>query len=98
MAVSSRVGRPYQVADIDLVHDPDLELYDRFFSACSDLRYSDTVVLARTLGIQVRTIRNWKAGATFPPRKGVATLVIVWVKNGKPRKIVTQAGAAMGVI
>jgi hypothetical protein len=98
MALSTRVGRPYQVADIDLVHDPDLELYDKFFSACSVLRYSDTVVLARTLGIQVRTIRNWKAGTTFPPRKGMAHLVIMWVASGKPRKIITQAGAAMGVI
>ncbi len=98
MAGSGKVGRPYQVADIDFADDPDLELYDRFYEACSGLRYSDTVVLARTFGFEERTIRNWKAGFTFPPKTMIATKVILWVKNGKPRKIITQAGASAGVL
>ncbi|MCK4714689.1 MAG: hypothetical protein KAT35_03880 [Candidatus Aenigmarchaeota archaeon] len=98
MAVSGKVGRPYQVADINFVDDPDLELYERFYEACSDLCYSDTVVLARTFGFQERTIRNWKAGFTFPPKTMIATKVILWVKNGKPRRVITQASASAGVL
>jgi len=98
MALGSKVGRPYQVADIEMVHDPDLVLYDQFYDACSQLRYSDTVALARAFGIGVRTVRNWKAGATFPTRRGIASLVIIWVTNGKPRKLVTQAGAAASML
>lgn len=86
------------MADIDMVKDPDLDLYDSFFKACSQLRYSDTVALSRAFGVGVRTVRNWKAGATFPTRRGIATLVILWVTNGKPRKIITQAGAAAGML
>ena len=86
------------VADIDLSHDPDLELYDQFYEACSALTYPEQTALARTLGFGTRTIRRWKEGVTFPTRKGIATLVILWVLNGKPRKVITQAGAAAGVL
>ena len=92
------MGRPYQVADIDMIKDPDLELYDQFYAACLQLRYSDTVALSRTLGVGIRTVRNWKAGVTFPTRRGIATLVIFWVTNGKPRRVITQARAAAGVL
>jgi hypothetical protein len=98
MGLSGKVGRPYQVADIDLTHDPDLDLYDQFYSACAELTYPDQRALARALGFEERTIRNWRAGNTFPPRKGIATMVILWVSNGKPKKLVTQAGAAAGIM
>lgn len=98
MAGKSKVGRPYHVADIDLSYDPDLELYDNFFNACAGLRYFETVVLSRTLGVEARTVRNWKAGLTFPKRNGIASQVIRWVNDGKPQKIITQAQAATGMM
>lgn len=82
------------MADIPFCCDPDQELYDQFYKACRALSFFDTVVLARTLGVNVRTVRNWKAGKTFPPRRGLATLVIQWVTNGKPVKTMTQAEIA----
>lgn len=98
MGISGRVGRPYVVADIDMSIDPDLELYDQFYEACSELSYPDQRALARTLGFGTRTIRNWKAGITFPPRNGIASRVILWVGSGKPKRIISQAGAAGGVL
>jgi len=97
MAVSCKVGRPYHKADIDLRHDSDEELYERFYMACDTLRYFDTVLLSRTLGVQVRTVRNWKSHQTFPPRRGMAQQVIDWVNNGKPQLVITQAQHAAGM-
>jgi len=94
MAASAKVGRPYHVADIDFSNDPDQDLYDEFYTACRGLRYFDTVVLGRALGVSLVTIRLWKAGKTFPQRRGTAMLVISWVKAGKPQRTVTQAEAA----
>lgn len=97
MAVS-KVGRPYQVAALDLAKDPAQELYDRFYQACAALRYSDTVVLSRALGLHERSIRRWQYGENFPKRDATAMLIIRWVDNGKPRKVITQAGATRGMI
>ena len=98
MATSVRVGRPYQEADINFTEDPDQELYDQFYAACADLHYFDTVVLSRTLGVHIVTVRRWKAGQTFPPSKGRAQCVIDWVNMGKPRKIVPRAQATRGML
>ena len=98
MAVSCKVGRPYHKADIDFRHDPDQDLYDRFYAACDKLHYFDTVVLSRALGVNVVTIRLWKAHKTFPARRGTAHQVIDWVKRGKPEIVVKQAEAAGGMI
>jgi hypothetical protein len=97
MAVSCKVGRPYHVADIDFRHDPDQELYDRFYEACRDLSYFDTVLLGRALGVALNTIRLWKAGQTFPARRGIAQQVIDWVTRGKPEKVITQAERAKAI-
>lgn len=94
MAVSCKVGRPYHVADIDFSQDPDQDLYDEFYKACSELHYMDTLVLSRALGVSIVTVRLWKAGKSFPMRRGMAFLVIEWVKKGKPQKTITQAEAA----
>jgi hypothetical protein len=88
--IALRTGRPYHTADIDFSKDPDLELYARFYEACSTLCYFDTVVLSRALGVDVVTVRRWKARQNFPERKGTAQHVINWVASGKPRKIVSQ--------
>ena len=98
MAVSYKVGRPYRVADIDFSKDPDQELYDRFFRACQDLRYFETVVLAKACRVDVRTVRRWKEGKNFPTTRGTAILVIDWVNRGKPEKIITQAEIARGML
>lgn len=97
MAASCKVGRPYHVADIDFKQDPDQELYDKFYAACAQLCYFDTVVLSRALGYSVVTIRLWKAGKTFPARRGIAMQVISWVEAGKPQKTITQAEAANSI-
>jgi hypothetical protein len=94
MAVSCNVGRPYHVADIDFSHDPEQELYDRFYEVCRGFSYFDTVLLSRALGVALNTIRLWKAGQTFPARRGTAMWVIAWVESGKPQRVVTQAQAA----
>lgn len=93
MAVSYRVGRPYQMADIDFTEDPDQKLYDEFYAACDQLHYFDTVVLARTLGIHVVTVRRWKAHKTFPPGRSTAQRIIDWVNMGKPRKLIPRSQA-----
>lgn len=94
MAVSYKVGRPYQMADIDFTKDPDQELYDSFYAACDKLHYFDTVVLSRALGVHVVTVRRWKAHQTFPPGRGIAQQIIDWVNMGKPRKVVTRVQAS----
>ena len=94
MAVSSKVGRPYHVADIDFRHDPDQELYDEFYQACRTLTYCDMRLLGKAFGVHWITVWRWKAGQVFPMRKGIARQLIDWVVNGKPQKTVTQAEAA----
>jgi hypothetical protein len=98
MAVSCKVGRPYHIADIDFRHDPDQELYDRFYGACAQLHYFDTVLLSRALGVSLVTIRLWKAKQTFPARRGTAQQVITWVNNGKPERVIKQSGIATGMV
>jgi len=98
MAVSSKVGRPCHVADINLKHDPDQGLYDTFYATCSQLHYSDTVRLSRALGVTLVTIRLWKAKKTFPSRRGMALQIIDWVNRGKPERRVTQAEIAAGML
>lgn len=97
MAVSCKVGRPYHVADIPFGKDSSQELYDRFYTACRELHYFDTVVLSRTLGVSLVTIRLWKAGKKFPGREATARLVIDWIEAGKPTKTITQAEAAASI-
>jgi len=91
MAGRYRVGRPYHEADIDFSKDPDQDLYDQFFRACRTLSYSETVFLARACKVNVRSVRNWQSGKYFPTRRGVAILILGWVNNGKPERIVKQA-------
>lgn len=98
MAVSYKVGRPYHIADIDFSKDPDQELYDRFFEACRDLRYFETVVLAKACRVDIRTVRRWKEGKNFPTTRGTAILVIDWVNRGKPMKIITQAADSTAML
>lgn len=98
MAVLCKVGRPYQVADIDMAEDPILPWYDDFCDACASITYRDMMVASRTLGISWRTIYRWKEGITFPARIELAQMLIRWVKAGKPLKSVTQVEAATGVI
>ena len=98
MVLGCKVGRPYHKADIDFAYDPDLELYDKFYAACDQLRYFDTVLLSRTLGVSIVTIRLWKAHKTFPARRGIAFQVIDWVNRGKPERIITQAQHAQGLL
>jgi hypothetical protein len=98
MAASCGVGRPYHVADIDFRYDPDQELYDRFYAACGQLRYFDTVLLSRALGVSLVAIRLWKAGQSFPRREGTAKQVINWVDNGKPEKIIKQSKTGVGML
>lgn len=94
MAVSCRVGRPYRIADICFAKDPDRDLYDQFYRVCRGLSYSDTVILARSLKVTVRTVRRWQSGKYFPARRGTAVLVLGWVDRGKPQKTITQAELA----
>ena len=98
MAVNCKVGRPYHIADIDFRHDPDQELYDRFFEACRGLCYFETVVLAKALRVNVRTVRRWKEGRNFPTTRGTAMLVISWVNSGKPMKIISQAANSTAML
>jgi hypothetical protein len=97
MAVNCKVGRPYHVADICFAKDPDRELYDQFYRACRNLTYSETVILARAVKVDVRTVRRWQAGQYFPSRRGTAVLIIGWVDRGKPQKMITQAELAAGM-
>lgn len=98
MAISCKVGRPYHVADICFSKDPDQDLYDQFYRACRNLTYSETVVLARALKVDVRTVRRWQEGKSFPVRRGRAVLIIGWVDSGKPQKRITQAELAAGML
>jgi hypothetical protein len=91
MAVSCKVGRPYHVADICFSEDPDLDLYDQFYRVCRSLTYFETVILARALKVDIRTVRRWQSGQNFPVRRGRAVLIIGWVSRGKPQKIISQA-------
>lgn len=93
MAVSAKVGRPYRVAVMDFRHDPEQELYDKFYKACRELTYPDMTVVGRAFGVHWITVWRWKAGQTFP-KQGIALQLIAWIEEGKPTKIVTQAEAA----
>lgn len=97
MAASVKVGRPCCVADIDLRHDPDQELYNQFFDACRRLDYPDVRRLARALQVGTSTVRSWRAGQHFPTTRGTAVLVIGWVDRGKPVKMITQAEMAASI-
>ena len=98
MAVSCKAGRPYRVADISFAKDPDRELYNQFHEVCRSLSYYDTVIVARACRVDVRTVRRWQTGESFPGRRGTAVLVIDWVNRGKPRKEITQAELAASMV
>lgn len=97
MAVRYKAGRPYHEADIDFGKDPDQDLYDQFYRACRTLSYSETVFLARACKVDVRSVRNWQSGKYFPTRRGTAVLILNWVNNGKPERIIKQAELAAGM-
>lgn len=97
MAISCKVGRPYHVADISFSHDPDRELYDRFYKVCRLLSYFETVMLARAVRVDVRTVRRWQSGRYFPARRGTAILIIGWADRGKPQRTITQEELAAGM-
>ena len=78
-----RQGRPHYVAVIDFGKDPLLQLYDKFYRACSGLCYRDIMALSRSLFVSQRAIEAWKYKERFPGYK-VATQVIEWVEQGKP--------------
>jgi len=76
-------GRPAYYADIDLSRDPDLELFDAFYSVMRNLSYREMSALARTFVVSYVTIWRWKLGRTAP-RDGTIKLVIHWANQGKP--------------
>jgi hypothetical protein len=77
-------GRPYFVADIDFVDDPDMPLWDEFHQVCKQFHYREVMAVSRAFGVDPVTVRRWKYGISYPSRRGIAVLVILWVKNGKP--------------
>jgi len=87
MAVNTR-GRPICRAVIDFAHDPDAELYDRFYKACQSLSCSDMRKLARGLDVTLATVYFWKQRHCFPVAEGTARLVIRWIEGGKPIEFV----------
>lgn len=97
MAVQSNAGRPVCMADIDFSHDPDQELYDRFYEVCRTLSCTDMRKLARGLQVTLATVYFWKGGNSFPVTRGTAKWVIQWVEEGKPVKFMTQAQIATSV-
>ncbi len=86
-----KVGRPICMADIDFAHDPNQEIYDRFYEACRDLTCADMRRLARALRVHITTVIRWKSGRLFPSEIGTPILVIQWVDKGKPLKMISQA-------
>lgn len=97
MAVNSKAGRPICRAVIDFSHDPDQELYNRFYGVCRTLSCSDMRRLARALRVNLATVYFWKQGHTFPVTRGTAKWVIQWVEEGKPVEWVSQADIAAGM-
>jgi len=86
MAVTcSRAGRPRFVAEIDFSNDLQLAFRDEFRDVCSDFQYRETVAVSRACGVDIRTVRNWKYGLTFP-QKDIAQQIIDWVRAGKPMR------------
>jgi hypothetical protein len=83
-------GRPRREADIDWTTDPSQFYYDKFFEACRTLSYSDCVSLSNGLKISLRQVYNWRNGRHFPRDIGAALVVIRWVEQGKPVKLVSQ--------
>lgn len=90
MAISDKVGRPRRIADIDFRHDPEQELYDRFYAACRTLGWSEIWELAGALQVNLSTVKYWRLGKYFPATRGMAMHVIHWVERGKPTKMVTR--------
>ena len=86
MAVScSKAGRPRFVAEINFNNDLQLAFRDEFHSVCSDFRYREIAAVSRACGVDIRTVKNWKYGMTFP-QKDIAQQIIDWVKAGKPMR------------
>jgi hypothetical protein len=90
MAYNTR-GRPRRVATIDLITDPALFYYNRFYEACRTLSYSDCVALSHALGISLRAVYFWRYGRTFPRDIGTALRVMDWVAAGKPIELEYQS-------
>ena len=78
-------GRPCSVAEINFAVDDEIELRERFYEACSGLRYREIMALSRALGVGSSTVEKWKYCITFPSWY-VALRVIDWFKRGKPMK------------
>ena len=89
-------GRPCPVAEIPFCNERKTKLLEEFYAVCSTFRYRETVALSRALGVQTRTIENWKYQQSFP-RWDIAVDVIEWVKMGKPCKMM-PAGSARQVM
>ena len=90
-------GRPYYVADINFVNDPDLPLWDEFYKVCRQFCYRDIMAVSRAFGVHYNTVNNWKHGITFPSRRGTAVLIIQWAKNGKPMRKVQPGTEPIGM-
>lgn len=92
MAVATgKRGRPYFVADIDFVNDPDLSLWDEFRQVCQQFHYREIMGVSRAFGVYPSTVENWKYGISYPSRRGTAVLIILWAKNGKPMRKVSPS-------
>lgn len=83
-------GRPRCEADLHWDNDPGQFYYDKFYEACRTLSYSDCKALSYALGISLRAVYYWRYGRTFPREIGIALMVMDWVREGKPTKLVSQ--------
>jgi len=91
LALMDYSGRPRREADLDWgTTDPAQFYYDRFYTACRTLDYSDCKALAYALDTSLRAVYFWRYGRCFPRELGVALTVMDWVAAGKPTKLVSQ--------
>ena len=90
MSYYRRRGRPRCEAQLNLAHDPAQFYYDKFYEACHTLSYSDCLALCHALDISLRAVYAWRNGRNFPRDIGTALLVMDWVREGKPTKLVSQ--------
>lgn len=87
---TAKCGRPYAVAEIPFQNERKVGLLEEFYGVCAGFHYREITAVSRALGVETRTVENWKYGLTFP-RWETAIDVIEWVKRGKPIRKVLQS-------
>jgi len=90
--LQSRLGRPRYVAELDDSKDPAIQFRERFYAACSTLRYRDIMALSRALNCSTRAIESWKYKEKMTDI-GTALTVIEWIKQGKPMRLERPAAS-----